>query len=195
MVKVMDILAFLKRLLGRAPRCRIGAGAVLHPSSRLDNSLEDTDANTIRPNGHIKGELVTFPHGGRRRLGEFSLLGESRRSLPAPEVTIENRVPISQLVTTMDSLTSLLNSRLRHEQFRTIVSLGQPRSIELGEKPIIVGDNVLIGCHSEILRGVRIGTGAIVGAGSVVPRDVPEVSIAGENPAQVIRELSPGERL
>lgn len=166
----------------------------MHPGSRVVNSLGDPEAIEIGPNSHIKGELLTFGHGGRIRLGEFCFLGESSRIWSASEVTIGNRVLISHLVTIMDSLTHPLNPRLRHEQFRTIVTSGQPRSIDLGEKPIIIGDDVLIGCHSVILRGVRIGTGAIVGAGSVVTRDVPAFSIAGGNPARVIRELSAAER-
>ena len=59
---------------------------------------------------------------------------------------------------------------------------------------MIIGDDVLIGCMCVILPGVHIGRGAIVGAGSVVTRDVPAFTIVAGNPAVVIRELSPDER-
>ena len=55
-------------------------------------------------------------------------------------------------------------------------------------KPIIIGNNVWIGESAIILKGVNIGDGAIIAAGSVVTKDVPENSIVAGNPAKVIRE-------
>jgi acetyltransferase-like isoleucine patch superfamily enzyme len=60
------------------------------------------------------------------------------------------------------------------------------------EKGIVIEDDVWIGALAVILDGVRIGRGAIVGAGSVVTRDVPPFSVAVGNPARVIRRR--GER-
>ncbi len=54
--------------------------------------------------------------------------------------------------------------------------------------PIIVEDDVRIGAGSIILPGRRIGRGAIVGAGSVVTKDVQPFSVVGGNPATVIAE-------
>jgi len=50
-----------------------------------------------------------------------------------------------------------------------------------------IGARCFIGAHSILLPGVRIGDGSIVGAGSVVTRDVPPGSIVAGNPARVIR--------
>jgi maltose O-acetyltransferase len=60
-------------------------------------------------------------------------------------------------------------------------------------KPIHVGDDVWIGGRSVIMPGVSIGAGAVIGAGSVVTRDVPELAVATGNPARVVRLLEPGE--
>lgn len=54
-------------------------------------------------------------------------------------------------------------------------------------KPIHIGDDVWIGCHSLILKGVNIGDGAVVAAGSIVTKDVPAYSLVGGNPAKVIK--------
>lgn len=53
---------------------------------------------------------------------------------------------------------------------------------------ITIGNNVWIGMRSIILKGVHIGDGAIIAAGSVVTKDVPSGSLVGGNPAKVIRE-------
>lgn len=52
---------------------------------------------------------------------------------------------------------------------------------------IIIHDDVWIGDHSLILSGVEVGQGAIVGAGSIVVKDVPPYAIVGGNPAKVIK--------
>ena len=54
-------------------------------------------------------------------------------------------------------------------------------------KPIVIGDDVWIGARSIILKGVHIGKGAVIAAGAVVSRDVPEYAIVGGVPARVIK--------
>jgi galactoside O-acetyltransferase len=60
---------------------------------------------------------------------------------------------------------------------------------EAGE--IVIEDDVWIGAHVVVLPGVTIGKGAVIGAGSVVSRDIPPYAIAIGSPAQVIRSRSP----
>jgi maltose O-acetyltransferase len=62
------------------------------------------------------------------------------------------------------------------------------RSREYG-KPIDVGSDVWVGGGALILAGVTIGSRSVIGAGSVVTRDVPEGVLAAGNPCRVIREL------
>ena len=52
----------------------------------------------------------------------------------------------------------------------------------------VVGDDVWIGSHAVILSGVRIGSGSIIAAGSVLTKDVPPCEIWGGNPACKIRD-------
>lgn len=56
-------------------------------------------------------------------------------------------------------------------------------------RPVVIGDRVWIGARAMILKGVNIGDGAIVAAGSVVTRDVPGRTLVAGNPAKVIREI------
>lgn len=52
-------------------------------------------------------------------------------------------------------------------------------------KPVYISSNSIIGSFSLIMPGVCIGTGSVIGAGSVVPRSIPEWSIAVGNPCIV----------
>jgi maltose O-acetyltransferase len=63
------------------------------------------------------------------------------------------------------------------------------RQWEFG-KPVDIGSDVWVGGGAIILPGVRIGSKAVIGAGSVVTRDVPEGMFAAGNPCRVIREIT-----
>jgi maltose O-acetyltransferase len=65
----------------------------------------------------------------------------------------------------------------------------QRRREEFG-KPIDIGSDVWVGGGAIILPGVRIGSRAVIGAGSVVTRDVPDDVFAAGNPCRVIREIA-----
>ncbi|QJD88451.1 acyltransferase [Cohnella herbarum] len=54
-------------------------------------------------------------------------------------------------------------------------------------KPIVIGDEVWIGCKSTILKGVTIGNGAVVAAGSVVTKDVAPHTLVAGIPAKAIK--------
>jgi len=61
-------------------------------------------------------------------------------------------------------------------------------------KSITIGDNVWIGGHSAILPGVHIGSNVVIGAGSVVTRDIPDWVVAAGNPCVVKRKITDGDR-
>lgn len=58
-------------------------------------------------------------------------------------------------------------------------------------KPIIIEDNVWVGDHATVLKGVTIGKNSIVAACAVVTKDVPANVIVAGNPAKVVKELDP----
>lgn len=61
-------------------------------------------------------------------------------------------------------------------------------------KPINIGSDVWIGGGALIMPGVRIGSRAVIGAGSVVTRDVPDGVFAAGNPCRAIRDITEDER-
>lgn len=62
-----------------------------------------------------------------------------------------------------------------------------PYDSDIQLKPVSIGRNVWIGMNVNIIPGVRIGDGAIIGLGSTVTKDVPPLSIAGGSPAKIIK--------
>jgi acetyltransferase-like isoleucine patch superfamily enzyme len=87
----------------------------------------------------------------------------------------------------------------RHRESDTLMQLRNYRSKQnlnkdknwdkVGSKPIKICSHSWIGMNCIILKGVTIGEGAIVAAGSVVTKDVPSWTIVGGNPAKIIKEL------
>lgn len=63
------------------------------------------------------------------------------------------------------------------------------------DQPVVIEDDVWVGAGAIILKGVTIGTGSIVGAGSLVTRTVPAYSVVGGVPAKVISTRFSDEEL
>jgi acetyltransferase-like isoleucine patch superfamily enzyme len=181
-----------KRLTGRAT-CVLGRGVVLQSAARILNASGASDHIRIGDRSLIQGELFVFAHGGRISIGESCFVGPGARIWSAGSIDIGNRVLISHNVNIFDSLTHPLSPRGRHAQFLAIASTGHPKSIELAEEPVRIGDDAWIGAGATVLKGVSIGPRAIVGACAVVTHDVPAATIVAGNPAKPIRALTTEE--
>jgi acetyltransferase-like isoleucine patch superfamily enzyme len=59
---------------------------------------------------------------------------------------------------------------------------------------VFIGDNVWIGGNTVILPGVHVGSNTVIGAGSVVTKDIPEWVIAAGNPCKVVREITDADK-
>jgi serine acetyltransferase len=86
----------------------------------------------------------------------------------------------------------------------TLVVDSNPNNSQLGAEPyvkehliktapVIIEDDVWLGTNAVVLPGVRVGRGAVVGAGAVVTRDVPPFTVVAGAPARPIRTLAPIE--
>lgn len=75
-----------------------------------------------------------------------------------------------------------------HTMFNDMEDCGEKYKRHSGE--IQIFDNVFIGAKSILMYGIKIGPNAIVAAGSVVTKDVPEGCVVGGNPARVIGKFS-----
>jgi acetyltransferase-like isoleucine patch superfamily enzyme len=186
----MNVDYWGRRLLGR-PTCVLDRGARLYRTARIRNASGKDEHIRVGSSSLILGELLTFGHGGKIRIGEWCYVGEGTRIWSALNITIGDRVLIAHNVNILDSLTHPIDAASRHRQFRMIVTSGHPEQIELDEQPVHIHSDTWIGANAIILRGVTIGAGGIVGAGAVVTRNVSAYSMVAGNPARCIRELEP----
>jgi acetyltransferase-like isoleucine patch superfamily enzyme len=92
-------------------------------------------------------------------------------------VTIGRRVLIGTNVEIIDS------------DFHGIRVIDRYRSHAMWAKPVVIEDDVFIGSNVRILKGVTIGSGAVIGNSSVVVSNVPSGAVAGGNPARVIKVI------
>ena len=114
-------------------------------------------------------------YGSNIRLGAHVFFNFSCVVLDVCEVTVGDFTlfgPAVQIYTA----THPMNARLR-------------RSRELG-KPVEIGADVWVGGGAIILPGVKIGSRTVIGAGSVVTRDVPEDVLAAGSPCRVLGQIS-----
>lgn len=72
-------------------------------------------------------------------------------------------------------------------------TLGDASEAASDSSPVIIGDGVWLAARSVVLKGVKIGDGAVVCAGSVVATNVAPYTMVGGVPARVIRKLTPAE--
>lgn len=122
---------------------------------------------------------VHFGSGAKLRIGDNSALAPD--CWVASDTTIGNDVMMAPEVTILSST---------HGTASTDVPMRlQPQP---PKRPVVIGDDVWLGTRIIILPGVRIGSHSIIGAGSVVTKDVPEYAIVAGNPARVIRDRRSG---
>lgn len=91
---------------------------------------------------------------------------------------------LSDLVEIGEGFISAPGSMILAHDASTIIHCGKVRV----EKTII-GKNVFLGANAVILPGIKVGDGVIIGAGSIVTKDVPERMVVGGNPAKIITSV------
>ncbi|MFN7246455.1 MAG: acyltransferase [Microcystis sp.] len=155
---------------------------------RGDKSLIKIGENTI-----ILGELFLFTHGGKIEIGKDCYIGEGNRISSANSIKIGNEVIIADDVNIYDTDAHSLNYVLRQKEFVEVVILNNlikdAKDVDIKSAPVVIEYHVWIGFNVAILKRVRIGKGAIIGAGSVVTQDVETFTIVAGNPAKIIKRL------
>lgn len=162
----------------------------IHPESNVSigDNFTFTSGDSYNPLcRNLRGCIMAERAGTKIEIGHH--VGMSSPCLWAKEqITIGNYVKIGGDCIIMDSDAHNLDWRIRNSQ----VMFSPMESLDIHTckcAPIVIEDNVLIGARCIILKGVTIGHGSVIGAGSVVVKNIPANCIAAGNPCVVIKML------
>lgn len=136
------------------------------------------------------GNIQVFKHGGKVSIGDDCFIGEGTRIWSSSEIKIGNRCLISHSVNIHDNSSHPLDSKDRHEDYKKIFMSGLQADMKINEAPVMIGDDVWIGFNSTVMKGVTIGKGAIIGANTVITKDVPDYAVVIGNPARIIKQTT-----
>lgn len=147
----------------------------LAPSSRLNVDSK----GLIKINGKtwLESNVLLKVAGGRLELGYNVFINRNCHIVSIELISIGDNCIIANNVSIFDH---------DHVAFDSSVPFCKQGFTSL---PIYIGSNVWIGCNSVILKGVSIGDGTIIAAGSVVTKDVPSGEIWGGTPAKFIKRI------
>src|SRR5581483_5822312 len=176
----LGLRRFVQRLREGVPLSAFGRGLVLRrhfPGAGLILSLPGGPLPIVKNSGgSIAIESCSFEpgvrlevlKGARLTIGKGVYLNRNVQIVTARSVTIGRNVKIG-----WD--TEIMDTDLHGHS-------GRPASV----KPVVVEDEVWIGCRVIILKGVRIGHGAVIGAGAIVTQDVPPLTVVASPKAEVL---------
>ena len=124
----------------------------------------------------VRSPITTITHAEGVHIGNRVLINSGVVLMAMGGITIEDDV---QIAANVQILTN------NHDPYQREI---------LSCRPVLICRGAWIGAGVTIMPGIRIGRYAIVGAGAVVTKDIPDYSIAVGNPAKVIKEMD-GEKL
>jgi acetyltransferase-like isoleucine patch superfamily enzyme len=126
--------------------------------------------------------------GGLIEIGDFCYLTNAS-VVCCGRITIGSHVFISGGATVVDSDFHPIAPAARIADTIALSLRGdRTRRPSTESRPVIIEDDVWIGYNATILKGVRVGTGAIIAPGAVVTRDVPAGATVAGNPASVVEQ-------
>jgi acetyltransferase-like isoleucine patch superfamily enzyme len=169
----------------------LGKGSQFYEEAKVFNHQQNPSNIIIGKDSHIRGELILFTYGGKISIGSNCYIGEGSRIWSGDNIFIGDNVLISHNCNIIDTNSHELDSLERAEGYKSMIAKGHPKikgSISIA--PIIIEDYAWLSFGVTILKGTRIGKGAIIAAGSVVTKDVPAYTMVGGNPAKLIKMVN-----
>jgi acetyltransferase-like isoleucine patch superfamily enzyme len=154
-------------------------------------SVAAADHLEVGDYAYIGGKISLLAAESRCRIGHHSFLAAESQLWILGTVIIGNYVHIAPRVDIFDNDSHALDAKQRREDATNVFELKRPIDYaHVAQADVAVEDDAWIGTKSTIIKGVRIGRGAVVAAGSVVTADVGPYTLVGGNPARELRKLS-----
>jgi acetyltransferase-like isoleucine patch superfamily enzyme len=184
--------SFINRLQNMLARSRIlrNPNISIHVSSQVAfRRIKITpDCRLAIGNGSmIDASIISDRAGARYRIGDNTFIGASHL-ISASSISIGSNVLISWGCWIVDHDSHAIGYQDRVNDVE-LWRRGEKCWDNVKISPVTVCDHAWIGFNSIILKGITIGRCAVIGAGSVVTKNIPDHCVAAGNPARVIREL------
>jgi acetyltransferase-like isoleucine patch superfamily enzyme len=168
-----------------------GKGVKFGITSKVINPSRDKNRIVIGEDSLIAGQLITDFNEGSIKIGAHSYVGEGSKIYALENIHIGDRVLISHNVNIYDNNSHPVNSAERAVQAKSQLRAMPTDNGQVIKSRVIIEDDVWIGMNSIILKGVTIGKGSVVGAGSLVTKSIPPHSMVTGPTADKIRDLGP----
>jgi acetyltransferase-like isoleucine patch superfamily enzyme len=169
----------------------IGENVWISGEALILNNAHPKEKFRIGKNSRIMGSLLLFDFDGEIEIGEDCFVGPDTRIWSAKKIKIGSRVLIAHNVNIHDNISHPIDAKIRHNEYMNFIEKGVHYRTELNASEIVIEDDVWIGFNSVILKGVKIGRGAIIGAGSFVTKDVEAWTVNVGNPLRCIKKINP----
>ena len=166
----------------------IAPEAVLSATTSFVN-LAPREHLQIGAYAHVRGDVWVLKPDARITIGDYCHVGAQTRIWAASSITIGRYVLIAHAVDIIDNNSHSLSASERRAENMTFQESSRLDFSTIAVAPIVIEDDVWIGAKSIVLKGVRIGRGAVVAAGSVVTKDVEPFTLVAGNPARLLRRL------
>jgi acetyltransferase-like isoleucine patch superfamily enzyme len=144
---------------------------------------------SVGDNARIEGSLICHRHDSRIAIGARTSIGGGTVIESLRSVSVGDDCLISHYVTIQDHNSHPLEWEHRSQDVLNWLA-GVKDWTHVEQANIIIERRCWIGTRCIILKGVHLGEGCVVGAGSVVTRPFPAYSVVAGNPARLIRTLS-----
>lgn len=194
--KLVKYIAGIKKRRLLSKYAEIGEGTInRNIVIRLDNPV-DKKYLSIGSDSIVAGSFIFESESGYVSIGNYSYIGGGT-FISRSSIEVGDNVTIAWGCTFYDHDSHSLDYMKRRKDVSDELNdirngcnfIANKDWSEVKSKPIKICNDAWIGMNVIILKGVTIGEGAIVGAGSVVTKDVPAWTMAAGNPAKVVKNL------
>ena len=181
-VKIKQFVPYKRSVLVLHPTAKLNIKGSLHfnsdsvGNSHIEGLLRMDEKSTLEVDGNFRiyygCDIAIYKNAGLKLGSGFINAGAQIRC--GHSITIGNNVAIGR------------NFYVQDSDFHTIIDSNGERKNNTA--PVVIGNHVWIGANVTILKGVHVGDGAVIGAGTVVTKDVPPYSVVAGTPNRVLME-------
>ena len=166
----------------------VGDKTILTESFSVNNPNPKEQVK-IGYNSLLECEVILWDSSGKVEIGDNTFIGKHSTLWSASLIKIGNHVQIGRNCSFFDNRVHSLNHVKRRTEYLHNKSKHITLLHDVAPHPLIIEDDVWIGAYVQVTKGIKIGQGAIIGAGSTITKSIPPFSMFAGNPARFIKKV------